>query len=247
MVDVEVLSWHFVYRVWENMRKMPYADRGFEESFRHHLSQRMALDCISSARDTGLGLSYTTLSDTPHELDIIFRKESNLFVFELKHYNVSRITKEIVFTFLGKVFDFYLKNLEVLRSQKITMYLVTVNRALDDSIWKLCLTYGIKLITPSLMTMGTLDHYARDLYNKIPDSDSSFKTEVEKLIEDIATLREDYDFVFSDIFRYSDGKAAIELPFPEISPTYALERLKELNAAFTAFKEKFKRWRSEKS
>jgi len=150
MPDVEVISWRFVSAEWEKMKRMPLPDRGFEESFRDYLYRRLYFGRLSGTRDTGLGLSYATLSGAPHELDVICARENNLFVFELKHYSVSNLTKDIVFTFLGKVIDFYLKNIEGLRSQKITMYLMTINRSIDDTVRKLCVTYGIKLIEPSL-------------------------------------------------------------------------------------------------
>ena len=244
MPDVEVISWRFVSAEWEKMKRMPLPDRGFEESFRDYLYRRLYFGRLSGTRDTGLGLSYATLSGAPHELDVICARENNLFVFELKHYSVSNLTKDIVFTFLGKVIDFYLKNIEGLRSQKITMYLMTINRSIDDTVRKLCVTYGIKLIEPSLMTFKTLDHYVRDLYIKIPDGDTSLKTEVGELVTSVSRLREEYDYTFSDIFRCRDEGVVIELPFSQINPTDALGKLKELNATL---ERELNRWRSQRN
>lgn len=209
MVDVEIASWWFVRKMWERIRKKPLPDAGFEESFRTHLYSEINFESRSDTRDTGLGLSYHTLSDTPHELDVICTKESNLFVFELKHYDVSEITKEIIFTFLGKVTDFYLKNLDSLRAQRITMFLVTSNRDVSDSTRKLCITYGVKLIEPSLMTLRTLDYFVRDLYQKIPETDTGFRSDIEELIRKTHKLREAYDYTFSDFVRYRNGEVVI--------------------------------------
>jgi len=163
MADVEVYSWWFVNKKWTELRRMPTLDKGFEESFREYLYRKINFDVISDIRDTGFGLSYSTLSTVPHELDVICVKDRDLFVFELKHYEVSDITKELVFTFIGKVVDFYFKNAEVLSNYKITMLFVTINKDIDDSIRNLCIAYGVKLIEPSIMTLGTLDYFSRDL------------------------------------------------------------------------------------
>lgn len=103
MAEVEAHSWWFVNKEWGKLKRMPTADEGFEEKFREYLYKKIPFDVVSDVRDMKLGLSYSTLSDNPHELDIICVKARNLFIFELKHYKASDITKEIVFTFLGKV------------------------------------------------------------------------------------------------------------------------------------------------
>lgn len=227
MEPVEVYSWLFVYKEWNILSRMPIPDKGFEDKFREYLYGKISFDTVSDVRDTGLGLSYQTLSDVPHELDVICIKDGDLFVFELKHYQVSNLTKEIVFTFLGKVMDFYLKNAEVLLNYKITMFLVTINRNVDDSIRKLCIAFGIKLIEPSLMTLGTMDYFARDLYQKISEEAKETKLKVEELLENISKLREYYDYSFSDIFRYKDEKIEIKLQPVSMSPTEALNKIKE--------------------
>lgn len=227
MAEVEVYSWWFVNKEWDKLRRMPTPDKGFEESFRNYLYTKVNFDVMSDIRDTGFGLSYLTLSTVPHELDVICTKKLDKFVFELKHYKVSDITKELVFTFLGKVMDFYFKNAEVLSNYKITMLFVTINKDVDDSIRKLCIAYGVKLIEPSLMTFGTLDYFSRDLYQKIPEENSELKLKAEKLVESISELKEHYDYSFSDIFRYKEGKIGIDLPLSEINPTEILNKIKE--------------------
>ncbi len=227
MVNVEVYAWWFVNKEWDRLKRMPIPDKGFEESFREYLYRKINFDVMSDIRDMGLGLSYPTLSDTSHELDVICVKDKDLSAFELKHYEVSNITKEIVFTFLGKVMDFYFKNAKVLSNHKITMFLVTINKNVDDSIRKLCIAFGIKLIEPSLMPLGTMDYFARDLYQKIPEEDEEIKLKVEELLENISKLREYYDYSFSDLFRYKDEKIEIELQPLAISPTEALNKIKE--------------------
>jgi len=106
MIEVEAYSWLFVHREWDKLRRMPVPDKGFEDCFREYLYRNLSFDVVSNKRDTGLGLSYHSLSDNPHELDVVCAKNRDLFIFELKHYDVSNITKEIVFTFWGKVMDF---------------------------------------------------------------------------------------------------------------------------------------------
>ncbi len=244
MAEVEVYSWWFVNKEWDKLRRMPTPDRGFEESFRNYLYTKVNFDVISDVRDTGFGLSYQTLSNIPHELDVICIKDRNLFVFELKHYEVSNITKEIIFTFLGKVMDFYFKNAEVLSNYKITMFLVTINKNVDDSTRKLCITYGIKLIEPSLMTLGILDYFVRSLYQKIPDGDGDLKAKVEKLVEEVSAQKEHYDYSFSDVFRYKDRKIEIELPLSEINPTEALNKI---NGYYNLFERVRETWNSKRN
>lgn len=244
MAEVEVYSWLFVYKEWDKLRRMPTLDKGFEESFRNYLYKKVNFDVMSDVRDTGFGLSYSTMSTVPHELDVICTKKRDKFIFELKHYEVSDITKELVFTFIGKVMDFYFKNSEVLSSYKNTMLFVTINKYMDDSIRKLCIAYGVKLIEPSLMTLGTLDYFSRDLYQKIPEENNEFKLEAEKLVESISGLKERCDYSFSDIFRYKDGKIEIELPLSEINPTETLNKIKEYYNLFEAVR---KKWKSERN
>lgn len=245
MAEVEVYSWLFVHKEWDKLKRMPTPDKGFEESFREYLyNKKINFDVMSDVRDTAFGLSYQTLSNIPHELDVICIKDRDLFVFELKHYEVSNITKEIIFTFLGKVMDFYFKNAEVLSNYKITMFLVTINKKVDDSTRKLCITYGIKLIEPSLMTLGILDYFVRSLYQKIPDGDSDLKANVEKLVEKVSAQKEHYDYSFSDVFRYKDRKIEIELPLSEINPTEALNKI---NGYYNLFERVRETWNSKRN
>jgi len=244
MIEVEVYSWLFVSKQWDKLRRMPIPDKGFENWFREYLYQSLNFDVVSDQRDMGLGLSYYSLSDTPHELDVVCLKDRDLFVFELKHYEVSNITKEIVFTFLGKVMDFYFRNDELLSNYKITMLLVTVNRNVDDSIRKLCITYGIKLIEPRIMTLGIMDYFARDLYQKISEKDAKFKAEVEELVEKIGKLKQEIDYSFSDIFRYKDERIRIELPLlAEMNPSETLNKAKEY---YNSFEGAMRQWKTQR-
>jgi len=238
----EVYSWMFVYNEWNKLKRLPIQDRGFEESFREYISRKVKFDKVSDIRDTGFGLSYPTFSGLPHELDAICVKDKELSAFELKHYEVSNITKDIVFTFWGKIIDFYFKNAEVLSNYKITMFLVTINKSVDESIRKLCIGYGIKLIEPSLMTIGTLDYFARDIYQKLLDHDNLKLCD--ELIEDIRIVKERYDYSFSDIFRYKDGEIKINLPLDQIKPEEALNKILECYKLFKKLKDI---WNSQKN
>jgi hypothetical protein len=240
MEEVEVYSWLFVHKEWDKLRRIPIPDKGFEESFREYLYRKINFDVVSDVRDTGFGLSYSTMSTVPHELDVICTKKQDKFIFELKHYEVSDIVKEIVFTFIGKVMDFYFKNAEVLSNYKITMFFVTINKDVDDAIRKLCIAYGIKLIEPSLMTLKTLDYFSRDLYRKIPEENSEIKLKAEKLVESISELKEHYDYSFSDIFRYKEDKIEIDLPLYEINPADALN---EIRNYYNLFEELINAWK----
>lgn len=243
MEEVEVYSWFFIYKEWDKLQRMPIPDKGFEDSFRKYIYEKIKPDVMSDKCDMGFGLSYSTLSTVPHEIDVIFSKNYEKSVFELKHYSEIKITKDIIFTFLGKVIDFYLKNAKLLSNYTITMYFVTINKELDDSIRKLCLAYGIKLIEPSLMPLGALDHYARDLYQKIPES-NSLKTEIENLIEKISELKKLCDYSFSDLFRYKDGKIEIEQKLLEIDINETLEKIKKFN---NLFKKAYWEWKSKRN
>lgn len=241
MSEVEVCSWLFVYKEWDKLGRMPIPDKGFEESFREYLYNKINFDIVSDTGDTGFGLSYQSLSDVPHELDLICVKDKELFIFELKHYEVNDITKEIVFTFLGKVMDYYFKNIDILADyKKITMFLVTINKDVDDSIRKLCFTYGIKLIEPSMMTVEIMNYFARDMLSKTQEENSEFRLKLEELVEGITKLKEQYDYSFSDIFRYKDGDIKIGLPLLEINPTDALNKIKECYSLFEKVKNVWK-------
>lgn len=245
---IERYSWLFVYKEWAKLSRLPIPDKGFEESFREYLYKKVDFDTVSDIRDMGLGMSYSTFSDVAHELDVVCRKGSNIYVFELKHYNESYISKEIVFTFLGKVLDFYLKNIENLATYKITMVLLTINRNIDDSIRKLCIAYGIKLIDPLFIPLVTLEYYSRDLYQKIPE-DLPFKLEIEgsKLLENVSELREGYDYSFSDLFKCLNGRIEIACQVTGVNTNQALHKLKECNSLFKKFKEEHDLWKSKKS
>jgi len=246
MVEVETCSWIFVCKVWNKLMRRPIPDKGFEESFREYLYLKINFDNISNVRDLGLGLSYSTFSGVSHELDAICKKKRNLFVFELKHYEVSNITKEIVFTFWGKVVDFYLQNAEILSNYKINLLLVTINRNIDDSIRKLCIALGIKLIEPSLMTLGTMDYLTKDLYQKISQDNSELKMKVEKMIEEIGELRDNCDYSFSDIFSYSNGKIQIDLESLSARP-HADEVLDKISEYHDSFMEVLEIWKAERN
>jgi hypothetical protein len=201
MVEIEALSYIFVSKKWHELGRRPVQDRGFEDSFREYIYSAISPGTVSHPRDLGFGLSFRSFSSLSHELDIICTRGCEMSIFELKHYSSSNISKELIFTFLGKVVDFYLRNAFDLRSYKITMYFVTISRHLDESIRKLCLAYGIKLIEPTLMTFGSLLYFVRDAYERLPD-DSELKSEIGEVLETVEDSAERYDYSFSEIFAY---------------------------------------------
>jgi len=239
MNEVELYSSWFVRKEWDILTRKPLPDQGFETSFRDFLYRKVSFDKMSDIRDIGLGLSYQTLSGVNHELDVIGLKNRDLCVFELKHYEVNDITKEIVFTFLGKVMDFYLKNANILSNYEITMFLVTINKNIDDSIRKLCIAFGIKLIEPSLMAVETMDYFARDLYQKVPEKNIETKLKAEELVERISKLNK-YNYSFSDIFIYQDGKIQVELDLSSFNPTEILNEVKEIYNLFGMMRQTWK-------
>jgi ribosomal protein L1 len=76
------------------------------------------------------------------------------------------------------------------------------------------------------MTLGTLDYFSRDLYQKIPEENSELKLKAEKLVENISELKEHYDYSFSDIFRYKEGNVEIGIPLSEINPAETLNKIR---------------------
>jgi hypothetical protein len=243
METAEIYSYLFVHKKWKEMLKTTSPDKGFEEKFREYIYEKLKPERISNPRDTAFGLSYNSLSSVPHELDVICFKNQEIMVFELKHYSETKIFKDLIFSFWGKVVDFYLKNASNLFDYRLSLYFVTINENIDDSIRKLCLALGIKLIEPSLMTLGALDHFARDLYQKIPEG-SPLKPEVEGLIEKISELREKYDYSFSDIFSPTNCKIEIDLNLIQNDISADLEEIKKCNKILFEVRD---RWRSGKS
>ncbi|MGI0014509.1 MAG: hypothetical protein ACREBU_13865 [Nitrososphaera sp.] len=241
MTRVEVYSWLFVCKQWAEFARAPSWDKGFEDSFRQYLYSKISFDVLSDLGDTGFGLSYDTLSGVPHELDVICRKDRHVFVFELKHYEISSLSKEIVFTFLGKVIDFYIRNPDSLSSYKITMLLVTINKNVDDAIRALCLAYGIRLIEPSIMTLAGMDYFARDLYEKLGETGGELKLEVARFIENLAELREHYNYSFSDLFRYRNGSIELGPVGLGISPSAAVGKIAR---HYREFEKLWQRWKA---
>ena len=140
--------------------------------------------------------------------------------------------------------DFYFKNANILSKYKITMFLVTINRNVDDSIRKLCIAFGIKLIEPSLMTLGTMEYFVRDLYQKILEEMSEIKLKVESLVENVSTLKEHFDYTFSDLFRYKDEKIQIESALFAINPPETLNKIKEY---YNLFETVLETWKSKRN
>jgi len=241
MNEIEAFSWYFVKKVWGTTKRIPIPDEGFEDNFRNYLNRSIDLNLISSVRDMGFGLSYTSLSQVQHEIDLICIKEQDFHVFELKKYQATEITKEIVFTFLGKVFDYYAKNFQYLSNYRIIMFLMTVNNNIDETIRKLCLSYGIKLIEPNMMSIGTLEYFLRDLYKKVNQEDINLISNIENTIDDVKKHREIYDYCFSDIFTIKDGDIVIGSTTIDINTNDALHNYKDLNNRFNNFKTLCKR------
>ncbi|GAI57853.1 unnamed protein product, partial [marine sediment metagenome] len=114
----------------------------------------------------------------------------------------------------------------------------------DDSIRKLCLTYGTKLIEPSIMTPGIMDYFARDLYQKTSEKDATFKAELEELVEKIGKLKGESDYCFSDIIGYKDESIAIELPLLRgANPNETLRRIKE---CYNLFEGAIRKWKAQR-
>jgi hypothetical protein len=51
--------------------------------------------------------------------------------------------------------DFYLRNVKVLSNYKVSLFLVTVCSSVDDSVRKLSIIYGVKLV----VNAGHIGHY----------------------------------------------------------------------------------------
>jgi hypothetical protein len=232
MNDIETTSWFFISKTWLTVMRMPIPDKGFEDTFRDFLCKKVNLDIVSDKRELKFGLSYSSLSGNDHELDFICVKELDFNIFELKNYEVSDITKEIIFTFLGKVLDFYLKNIEILSKFKITMFLVTTKQNVDDSIRRLCITYGIKLIEPTYQTPHVIDYWLRDIYSKLPNEDQELKISIEQLLISLTSFMAEYDYSFSDIFRYDEKRITLEHPIPDFNSVLILNEIKEFNSSF---------------
>jgi len=114
----------------------------FEDHLRDRLSEQISFDLISSRHDLGLGQGLSTRSGLVHELDLITRQGSNLFIFELKHYAESQLNKEMVLVFNQKVIDYYLENYKTLSTLKVHRIFVTRSRQLTR-IFVSFVLYGV--------------------------------------------------------------------------------------------------------
>lgn len=118
----------------------------FEDFLRDRLVREIPFDLISSRRDLGMGQGLTTRSGLSHELDLITRLGSYLFVFELKHYADTQLNKEMVLVFNQKVIDYYLENYKVLSSLKIYRIFVTRASFVNETIRQFCALWGILMV-----------------------------------------------------------------------------------------------------
>jgi hypothetical protein len=95
------------------------------------------------------------------------------------------------------------------------------------------------------MTLGIMDYFARDLYQKISENDAKFKAEVEQLVENIGKLKEESDYSFSDIFRYKDERIGMELSLlTEMSPSEVLGKVKEY---YNSFEGAMRKWKAQRN
>lgn len=240
----EIYSWLFITKEWPKLPRQPIQDKGFEDSFRDYIYSKIKPDIMSHKGDMGLGLGYFSFSTVSHELDTIFSKGAEKFIFELKHYSTgSNISKELISDFLFKVMDFYLKNAFNLSEFRIIMYFVTTNDKINDSIRKICLGYGIRLIEPTFMTPKILNYFARDLYQKIPET-SLLRSEAEQLIEKIDKLIDQCDYSFTDIFIYENGEVKIDKEFLNLDIGKIFNEIKECNITFNELYQKWKHYKN---
>lgn len=118
----------------------------YEDYLRASLGSSLALDFISSKRDMGMGQGLASRSGLRHELDLIARKHSYYFIFELKHYAHSQLTKDMLLVFNQKVLDFYVENYRLLKTLKLYRVFVTRSSNIDESLRQFCALWGILLL-----------------------------------------------------------------------------------------------------
>ena len=82
-----VYATHKLVQTFQPTQKGSAVGLEFEDKLRAYITSSLTgCSLVSWRRDMGLGMGLTSNSGLSHELDLIVRIGTNLFVFELKHY-----------------------------------------------------------------------------------------------------------------------------------------------------------------
>jgi hypothetical protein len=190
-------------------------------------------------RDFGRGLE--TLSGVPHELDFIGWSDNDVYVFELKLYEVTELPKEMILAFYQKTLDFYLKNIEYFKGQRVHLYLPTRFAPIDDAMRMICLAYGIVLIDNELYPPRLIEYYASDMVARLENRVSTrIRTKFENLLDRSRKFVQESSFSISDLFTLDPRKQIVFTPII-ISPDSLVAQHREINAIFTHLKDSFQK------
>ena len=127
------------------------AGGAFEDHVRACLAAAYPAARLGGRHDLGLGAGLASRSGLAHELDLVLRLGSDLFVGELKYLPAGDLTKEMLMIFHGKVVDFYLEHSTTLDEYRLHRLILTAPRHIPLGLRRYAAGWGILLLDPLVL------------------------------------------------------------------------------------------------
>lgn len=230
-----IFSHKFLKKVWPHSERTDEPNRGFQRAFYKYISDCRLFQTVAYTT-FDFGSELNTLSEVPHELDIIGWINNEIHIFELKHYEAQEISKDMIFSFLQKVLDFYFKNVHRLRTFRLRLFFVT-RGLISDHMRQICFTWGITPIDPELYPLPIIEYYAYIMLQKALNHGIPLK-EFEILAEKSRELIRDSLFSLADMFKYDTTIGQIVfIPYTD-QPRVLVFRHRRIDKEFRRLKRK---------
>lgn len=236
---VTIQAHYFVKNVWPHTQRTDEPDRGFQRAFADYMTRGNLFESGSAFCQHDFGRGLETLSTVQHELDFIGWTENNVCVFELKLYEVTALPKDLILAFYHKVLDFYLKNIEYFKSQRVLLFLPTRYAPIDDVIRMICFSCGIVLIDTELYPSRLIEYYASDMLAHLDSLTSeNHRRRFENFLDLSRKFVQASSFSISDYFTLDSKNHIVFTPIIK-SPKSLVRRHRVINARFGHLKDLF--------